>query len=167
MLRRPAARMIDIRRLDRRADAAWEQGSLTRAWGSTSVARGGELLDAMAFDGFVAIEAGEPIGLLTYADRAGDIEVVTLHTEQQGRGAGRALMDAAWAHVRSTGARRLWLSTTNDNLRAIGFYQRWGMDLVELRRDGVTASRAVKASIPHVANGIPLRHELVFERRPE
>jgi ribosomal protein S18 acetylase RimI-like enzyme len=158
--------MIDVRPLGPE-DREWKRTALNRAWGSTSVARSGELLDAMAFDGFVAVEAGEPIGLLTYADRGGDIEVVTLHADQQGRGAGTALMDAVWAHVLATGAGRLWLSTTNDNLRAIGFYQRWGMDLVELRRDGVTASRAVKPSIPLVVKGIPLRHELVLERRPE
>jgi ribosomal protein S18 acetylase RimI-like enzyme len=155
--------MIEVRRLHP-DDEGWKRASLVAAWGATVVARRGELLDTMLLEGFVAVDAGAPIGLLTHADRGDEVEVVTLHAEAQGRGVGQALMDAVWDYARSIGARRLWLSTTNDNIRAIGFYQRWGMDLAELRRDGVTASRAVKPAIPLVAGGIPIRHELIFER---
>ena len=73
-------------------------------------------------------------------------------------------MDAARAVATAGDASRIWLVTTNDNLRAIGFYQRWGMDLVRVVRDGVTRSRLVKPSIPTVGeHGIPMRHELEFE----
>jgi len=34
-------------------------------------------------------------------------------------------MDAVLTYARTSGARRLWLVTTNDNVRAIGFYRRW------------------------------------------
>ena len=61
-------------------------------------------------------------------------------------------------------AHRIWLVATNDNIRAIDFYQRWGMDLVGLIKDGVAASRMVKLSIPMTGHdGIPVRHELIFE----
>jgi ribosomal protein S18 acetylase RimI-like enzyme len=61
-------------------------------------------------------------------------------------------------------ARRIWLITTNDNIRALSFYQRWGMDLRQFLRNGVDVSRLVKPSIPSVgSNGIPLRHELELE----
>ncbi|HKA04811.1 MAG TPA: GNAT family N-acetyltransferase [Acidimicrobiales bacterium] len=122
-------------------------------------------MDAAPLDGFVAEDGGRPVGLLTYADAGEEVEVVTIHVEAEGRGAGRALMDAIRARAESVGACRLWLSTTNDNVRAIAFYQRWGMDLVELRHDAVARSRAVKPSIPLVSDGIPVRHELVFEVR--
>ena len=54
--------------------------------------------------------------------------------------------------------------TTNDNLRAIGFYQRWGMDLVRLVHDGVVRSRLLKPTIPATGHGgITIRHELELE----
>ncbi len=156
--------MIAVRPLGP-GDREWKQASLTEAWGSTVVARGGETVDAMPLDGFVAEEAGRRVGLLTYGVAGDEVEVVTIHVETEGRGAGRALMDAVRAVAVSHGARRLWLSTTNDNIRAISFYQRWGMDLAELRHGAVAASRAVKPSIPMAAHGIPIRHELILERR--
>jgi len=54
--------------------------------------------------------------------------------------------------------------TTNDNIRALEIYQRWGMNLVAFRRDAVTQARKLKPAIPvRGANGIPLKHELELE----
>jgi GNAT superfamily N-acetyltransferase len=145
------------------ADRLWMKGWLERAWGSTTVARHGRLSDAAGLPGFAALVDEEPVGLLTY-DRQGDeVEVVTLQAEPEGGGAGRALMDAVTRYGRHTGARRIWLVTTNDNIRAIRFYQQWGMDLCGYVRHGVDRSRRVKPSIPTVgSHGIALRHELEF-----
>jgi ribosomal protein S18 acetylase RimI-like enzyme len=147
-------------------DLSWKDETLRRFWGSTVVARRGELVDTAGLPGFVVSQGEQRVGLLTYACRGDEMEIVTIHVEREGRGAGRALMDAALAHARAAGARRLWLSTTNDNLRALRFYQRWGMDLVGLVRDGVAASRRAKPSIPAIGrDDIPLRHELELELR--
>jgi ribosomal protein S18 acetylase RimI-like enzyme len=145
-------------------DRNWSGDSLRRTWGSTSVARRGELVDAAGLPGLVAFLDDLPVGLLTYARREDAIEVVTLHAEREGVGVGRALMDELLRRARATGVGRIWLVTTNDNIRAIAFYQRWGMNLVGFEADGVNASRRFKPSIPMVAeNGILIRHELVFE----
>ena len=145
-------------------DESWKNDALVRAWGSTTVARKGVLIDAAALPGLVAEVDGQRAGLVTYARRDGELEIVTIHVDEEGRGVGRALMDAVVDRARDEGVRRIWLITTNDNLRALAFYQRWGMDLVALIRDGVIASRLVKPSIPMVGrDGIPIRHELEFE----
>jgi ribosomal protein S18 acetylase RimI-like enzyme len=145
-------------------DQSWKYDALVRAWGSTAVARKGVLVDAAELPGFVAEVDGRRAGLVTYARRGDELEIVTIHVDEEGRGVGRALMDAVVSRARDEGVRRIWLTTTNDNLRAVAFYQRWGMDLVALIRDGVAASRLVKPSIPMVGrNGIPIRHELEFE----
>ena len=66
--------------------------------------------------------------------------------------------------ARAAGCGRLWLVTTNDNVRALGFYQRRGFRLVALRPGAVVISRALKPEIPFVAsNGIPIRDELELE----
>ncbi len=152
-----------VRRLDE-DDESWKLVTLERGWGATSVARLGELVDAAPLPGFVAEEAGERVGLLTYCERDDGIEVVTIEALLPGRGIGRALMDALHAHATARQAARIWLITTNDNVRAFAFYQRWGMDLRRVIRHGVARSRLVKSSIPTVgAGGIPVRHELELE----
>jgi hypothetical protein len=56
--------------------------------------------------------------------------------------------------------------TTNDNLDAIGFYQRLGFRIADVRLGAVDRSRRVKPSIPEVGErGIPLHDELVLQWR--
>ena len=97
--------------------------------------------------------------------RGDECEVVTLESPLAGRGAGRAVMGAARDAAVAAGCRRLWLITTNDNVRALAFYQRWGMDLCAFRRGAVDESRrTLKPEIPpRAANGIPISHELELE----
>jgi ribosomal protein S18 acetylase RimI-like enzyme len=147
-------------------DRSWAREELIRVWGATAVARLGELVDAADRPGFVAVVNDQRAGLLTYVQRGDEIEGLTLHVARQGAGVGQALMDALWVEAQEIGVSRVWLLTTNDNVRAIAFYQRWGMDLVTRVHDGVSASRLVKPRIPLVGgDGILVRHELVFERR--
>lgn len=158
--------MLEIRPLGG-DDNRWKARTLVDTWGDTSVARLGQLIDVMPLDGLVAYLDGERRGLLTFDVAQRELEVVTLHAETTGRGIGRALMDAARQLTVDRAARRMWLTTTNDNIPAISFYQQWGMDLVRLHYDGAGASRAVKQSIPMTGfNGIPIRHELEFELVP-
>ena len=115
--------------------------------------------------GFVATDGDGRVGLLTYAEREDGIEVVTIQALVRDRSVGWALMDAVHALAVERGASRIWLITTNDNGRAFRFYQRWGLDLRRLIRNGVEASRLVKPTIPAVGDdGVPIRHELEFER---
>ena len=108
---------------------------------------------------------GERIGLLTYHVDAEGLEVVTLDSLREGLGVGHALLDAAEAEARRRGCRRFWLVTTNDNLRALGFYQRRGMRLVALRPGAMDEARlTVKPQLAEIGNdGIPLRDELELE----
>ena len=56
--------------------------------------------------------------------------------------------------------------TTNDNLPALGLYQRHGFRLVALHPGAVDRARLVKPSIPALGHpGIPMRDELVLELR--
>ena len=145
------------------ADREWATGKLRELWGEGVVSRG-RLLDATVLPGFVAEGEGEPAGLLTYRIDGGDCEVVTINAFLRGAGAGTALMEAVAAAARDAGCRRVWLITTNDNLRALRFYQRRGFRLAALHRDALDRSRDLKPSIPEVGlDGIPLRDELELE----
>ena len=64
-------------------------------------------------------------------------EILTLHADEQWRGAGTALIEVAGQLARRQGCARLWVITTNDNVDALRFYQRRGFCLVRVHRGAV------------------------------
>ena len=145
------------------ADLPYQRRSLTAAFHGTLVAVHDELIDAAALPAAIARDGGEPAGLLTYRVIRADWEVVSIAADRPGSGAGSALIGWIREAAAAAGAARLWLMTTNDNVRALRFYQRRGFDLVAVHRDAVTRARALKPAIPEVLDGIPVRHELELE----
>ena len=146
-------------------DREWVRETLRELWGETVVSRGA-VHDPTALPGFVAEEGGDRVGLLTYRVDGADCEVVTIDAFPEGAGAGTALLDAAARAARDAGCGRVWLITTNDNLRALRFYQRRGFRLVAVHPDALERSRELKPSIPEIGlDGIPLRDELELELR--
>jgi GNAT superfamily N-acetyltransferase len=132
--------------------------------GAARVARRGRLEDALAHPQLVAHD-GQLAGVLTYVIQGHECEVLTLHADPPGTGAGTALIEAVKAVARAAGCTRLWLITTNDNVDALRFYQRRGFRLAQLHPGAVDDSRArLKPEIPRVGDhGIPLRDELELE----
>src|SRR6476646_4924799 len=153
--------MVEIRPLADE-DRPWALEVETESWGTTVVARLGELVDPTVLPGFVASLGGQRVGLVTYAIRGDACEVVTIRSLREGVGVGRALLDAVHDAAVAADCRRLWLVTTNNNLRALAVYQRWGLDIVAFHRHAVDdARRRLKPSIAERdANAIPIAHEL-------
>jgi GNAT superfamily N-acetyltransferase len=146
------------------ADGALVRDLMTQAWGATVVARRGEAVDVTGLPGFVARLDGADVGLALVAVRDDDYEVVAISTRVEGCGVGSALLARCVDDARERSCRRLWLCTTNDNVHALAFYQRNGLDLCAFRRGGVAESRRVKPSIPlHDGAGVPIAHELELE----
>jgi ribosomal protein S18 acetylase RimI-like enzyme len=158
--------MIDVRPLTE-SDRPWALQIEADSWSQPLVARLGELVDPTGLPGFVALLDGRPAGLASYAVRGDECELVTIKSLREGRGVGRALLDAVRDAAFEAGCTRLWLVTTNDNLRALELYQRFGMEIVAFHRHAVTeARRHLKPSIPERgAHGIPIAHELELELR--
>ncbi len=145
-------------------DVAWVRELFTRRWGGTTSVSRGVVHETTSLPGFVARLDGERAGVATYRPYGRECELVTLDSAREGAGVGTALVDAVAGAARSAGAVRLWLVTTNDNLRALRFYQRYGFDLVAVHRDAVAVSRTLKPSIPSAGlDGILIRHELELE----
>ena len=149
------------------ADLAAAEAFLARHY-SLRAARLGELVHPLDHPALVAETAdGQLLGMLTYVPGPDwqQCEILTLHADEQWRGAGTALVEAAAQLARRQGCARLWVITTNDNVDALRFYQRRGFALTELRRGAVEESRRMKPQIPEVgAYGIPIRDELVLVR---
>ena len=107
---------------------------------------------------------GIPVGLLTYDLVGEQCEITLMPSMREGIGVGTTLIDAARNTAVSWGCARLWLVTTNDNLHALGFYQKRGFTLAAVYPNALANSRELKPGIPMVGmNGIPLRDEIELE----
>ncbi|HSK94157.1 MAG TPA: GNAT family N-acetyltransferase [Candidatus Angelobacter sp.] len=148
------------------ADHDWASGLLSAYGGGVpQMARLGELLDPLQHEGIVAEQDGRPVGLLTVSESERGLEVLTLHSQVEGVGAGSRLLETALRVAVASGAPRLWLLTTNDNLRAIRWYLRRGMRVAAVHDGGVAPDRTIKPQIPerNPDNGIPIRDYVELE----
>lgn len=66
--------------------------------------------------------------------------------------------------LRGVYCKRIFLITTNDNLHALGFYQRRGFELVSINRNALSETRKLKPNLPLTGmNNIPLWDEIELE----
>jgi GNAT superfamily N-acetyltransferase len=134
---------------------------VTELWGSELVAVHGTVLRPAELPGFIAERSHRVVGLLTYQLAAGALEIVTLNAIDRRAGIGTRLIEAAVGAARRSGCGQIRLTTTNDNVDALRFYQRRGFRLAELRPGAVDRSRREKPQIPTVGEyGIPLHDEI-------
>ncbi len=147
------------------ADREWIAPALTRTWGSTEMISRGRRWNLLDLPAFAAFLGGDPAGVVTCRFEKNECEITSLNSFVENRGIGAALIAAVEDTAREKGCRRLWLVTTNDNLHAIGFYQRRGFRLAALHRGAVDKARKMKPQIPELGmNRIPLRDEIELEK---
>jgi ribosomal protein S18 acetylase RimI-like enzyme len=146
------------------ADRDWVEPMTGERWGDSVVAGRGKVWHPAELPGFVALDGDDRVGLVTYEIDGEVCEVVTIDALREGVGIGTALLSAVVEAARTAGCVRVQLLTTNNNLRALAFYQKRGFHLVGLRPGAIDEERALKPSIPKVdASGLPIRDELHLE----
>jgi GNAT superfamily N-acetyltransferase len=145
-------------------DRAWVSELIAQEWGLPVVSISGHY-DPGLLPGLIAERDGYRLGVLTYRHGSDGCEVVVLFSRVESQGVGRALMERARLVAAETGD-RLWLITTNENIRAIRFYQQLGMDLVRLHRNFADVVAAHKIVPVPQEGGIRFRHGLEFELPP-
>jgi len=150
------------------ADEGWIDTILNERWG----ARGEIVVHGEKFEAgkLPALIAGERNGLATYQiRRANDIvfaELITLDAMTPKKGIGTALIEALIAKLRAEGVGVLRVTTTNDNLNALRFYQRRGFRITAVRPGAVDEARRTKPSIPIIGEySIHIHDEIELERQ--
>jgi len=135
------------------------------AWHAEAVVAHGERIFPARLPGFVALREGQIVGHATYRGERDRCELTSIEASPRCAGIGTALLEAVVSAARERGYGSLWLTTTNDNLDAIRFYQRRGFAFCALRRGAVDLAReTLKPELPRIGSyGIPMRDELDLE----
>ncbi|MEA4919536.1 MAG: GNAT family N-acetyltransferase [Clostridiaceae bacterium] len=139
---------------------------LEEYWGYTLVVlREGEVFDVKLEQGLIAEdEQGSIQGALMYKIQEGVCEILMLCAVQEKHGIGTQLIEHLKKIAKSSGCGTIRVVTTNDNLNALGFYQKRGFHLKKLYVNAMDYVRALKPYIPLTGgNGIPLSDELELE----
>jgi len=152
--------MTGIRRLTKSDFLRLRQFWVER-WGGEIIIVLGEIIQYNQVDGFIY---DDWLGLITFVIHGNECEITSLDSLQEGKGIGTVLINAVISEAREKKCRRVAVVTTNDNLQALGFYQRRGFELVAVHRGAITESRKRKPSIASIGqNNIPLRDEIELE----
>jgi GNAT superfamily N-acetyltransferase len=153
---------VEIRRVHP-GDREWVESMIRKHWASNVVVVDGRTHRPDMLPGFIALLDQIPAGLVTYRVGESICEIITLDSFVPRVGIGRRLVEAVIASARSSDCSRVDVTTTNDNVTALAFYQKLGFRLKQLHVDAVDTARAIKPQIPDVAeNGIPIRDELLL-----
>jgi GNAT superfamily N-acetyltransferase len=146
------------------SDRAAARALFDQDFGRTKIVAYGEVMDIDQMPALVAIMHDAPSGALAYRLLGDALHIVALATDPmwQRAGVGGHLIAEAELLARRLNLSRLVVSTTNDNLPALYFYQRKAFRLTELIPDSViTHTHRMVAGFA----GIPARDEIRLEKR--
>ena len=133
-------------------------------WGSDFIISGEEKLYGHDLDGFAVYDKTNIIGLLTYHILGSQAEIVSLDALKQNQGIGSSLIKKMIERAKDLKLDRLWLMTTNDNIKAINFYKNQGFVVNAVHIDAIQKSRDLGQNIPEFGyNGVPIKDEVEME----
>ncbi len=133
-------------------------------WGEVEVECFGHSYRVDALPAYIACDGDEVVGVASYAREEDTVNLVMVSVlpRWQGRGTARGLIKAVAGVARDEGAERLVVATTNDDLPALGLYQRLGFTIT-----GVHVGRVLEhhGRVELGFAGIPVRDEIQMELR--
>lgn len=143
----------------------WIKGVFKKRWGGSFIVSRGDIHRPEELDGFITEVDDKKVGLITYKVGNEEMEIISLDSFLRKRGVGTALLNKAVDFAKKKRLKRIWLITTNDNLLALGFYQKRGFKLARIYPNAMEVTRRLKLGIPLIGNyGIPLRDEIELEK---
>ncbi len=139
-------------------------GVWNERWGGEPIVISGECIRVPEVYGYKISEGRKLLGLITVRESAHYLEIVSLDSFSENKGIGSALIEKAAERALETDKKRVVLTTTNDNTKALGFYQRQGFVISSFKKNGAARSRRLKPSIPLWGDlNIPIRDEIGLE----
>ncbi len=138
---------------------------LNEHWGSALIISRGLIYYADELPGFIAEIDNETAGLITYYLSGNKCEIISLNSYKENIGIGTGLLRALIEEIGKTDINKISVITTNDNLQALGFYQKRNFHMFKIYPGAVKKSRKIKPSIPlYGSDGIEIRDEIELIR---
>ena len=133
-------------------------------WDEVEVECSGRSYQVDALPAYVACDGDEIVGVASYTREGDAVNLVMLNVlpRWQGRAAASGLIRTVAKVARAEGAERLIIATTNDDLPALGLYQRLGFTIT-----GIRVGRLLEhhGEVELGFDSIPVRDEIQMEMR--
>lgn len=137
---------------------------INAAWGGYEMVSLGVKYDITTLPGIAVLEDDQLLGALLYRIEGKECEIAALFSLVEKKGVGTLLVNAIVQKAKNEKFRRLWLITTNDNTKAIRFYQMHDFLLKAVHINSFANTRLLKPNEPEQGiDGIPILHEFEFE----
>jgi GNAT superfamily N-acetyltransferase len=146
-------------------DRTFLEELLRLRWSGGALLLRGRMIAPSDVEALAAYDGDRLAGVATWRLEGKVLYIVTLNNITDQRGVGVALLDATMKLGREKGAALVRVIVTNDNLNALGFYQRRGFKIVGVFPGAVDTIRSLNPNLPVMgANRIPMRDEIELER---
>jgi ribosomal protein S18 acetylase RimI-like enzyme len=138
---------------------------LKELWGSEIIVTpSGVYKDVDTLDGIILEYEGKFAGMILYTIQKSEMEIVEIHVKVHGIAIGSELLQHAKLVAYKNKCRRIWVSTSNDNLNAMRFYQKRGFNMINIYIGFMDEVRRYKPELPQIGiDGIPLLHLIELE----
>ena len=134
---------------------------ILKRWLSLRMILRGKIVDLKNIDGFYIEDKNNIIAVITYRIVGFSLEIISLDSVYENKGIGSLLINKIKAFANECNLKNIIVIITNDNLRALGFYQRRGFVLNKVFFDSIKQARKLKSEIPiKNKNGILIRDEI-------
>ena len=142
-----------------RDDTGWVRRFVAELWGEGQQLAFGREFNPVDHVAYYGRAGNSLIAFISLAEDEGDLIIVALgvYPEYQRSGIGTSLVEKAELEARRSGKKRMLVSTSNDNLPALGFYQALGFQVFEVEPNAIARKHGkILAGI----GGLPIRDEL-------
>jgi GNAT superfamily N-acetyltransferase len=145
-------------------DTRWLIPYMKENWGSEKIVTRNIIHNACEALGLIAVSDDKPAGIILYEIKNRECEIILLESFIEKIGIGTTLLKCVEEKAIANGCKRIWLITTNDNMKSIRFYQLRGFSLVAIHQNAIEESRKLKPEIPLIGiDGIAIKDEIELE----
>lgn len=135
-------------------------------WGSGEMVISSGSYQCELLDGFMYLKENQLVGLITFVVNDFAVEIISLDSLIESKGIGSQLLRKVEAYAIENEINEIKLITTNDNLKALSFYQKLGYRITAVYKDAVNIARQSKASIPYISDdNIFIQDELQLSKK--
>jgi ribosomal protein S18 acetylase RimI-like enzyme len=137
-----------------------------RFWGEEEQLAFGKRFIVAELPAYVARANGNLVGFTSFAETNDAIIIVALGVlpNYQGCRVGTRLIEKVQSEAKKLQKRRMLVSTSNDNLPALAFYQSIDFQIFEVKPNAIAEKHG---TIIQGIGGLPIRDELTLQKRLE